>query len=74
MSYVENSLFKKYIYFGDHRIRVQFVQKLYKKAKFEKLQDIRLDLHFIKKIVESGSVTSKLEPMISKGFTILPDK
>lgn len=66
---------KIYIYILETtRIRFQFVQKLYKKAKCEKLQVIRPDLHFIKKIIESGFVTSKLEPMISKGFTILPDK
>lgn len=45
---------------------------LYKEAECEKLQFVRPHLlQFIKKIVKSGFITSSLEPMISKGVTIL---
>lgn len=56
-------------------MRFLFVQKLYKEAKCEKPLAIVPDhLHLFEKILKSGFVTSRLEPVISKGFTILPDR
>lgn len=56
-------------------MKFQFVQKLSKEAGCENLQAGRPDLlHSIKKILKSGVETSRLEPVISKGFPILPDR
>lgn len=66
---------KKKIISETTRVRLQFVQMLYKEAECEKLQFVRPHLlQFIKKIVKSGFITSRLEPRISKGVTILSDK
>lgn len=52
-----NSLFKR-SFFGDNKDKIQFVQKLYKEGECEKLQAVRPDLHFIKKIFKCGFVTT----------------
>lgn len=67
-------MFKKK-YFGDRKGKTPVVQMLYKEAECENLQFVRPHLlQFIEKIVKSGFITSRLEPMISKGVTILSDK
>lgn len=72
---MQRKLFLKKSISETTRIRLQFVQMLYKEAECEKLQFVRPHiLQFIKKIVKSGFITSRLEPMISKGVTILSDR
>lgn len=64
--------FKKNFLEGTTRIRLQFVQKLFRGAECKTLQALRLDLlHLIKKILKSAFVTSGLQSVILRGFTTL---